>query len=388
MIKNTVLGVALSGFAAVGLATSAMAGEAKLPKSMIWSAYDLGSSGYAEASGMANALQKKYPTRIRIVPAGTSIGRLLPMTTGKVRYGFLANEVYFATEGTYDFATEAWGPQDLRILMGRPASVGLGCAGDVGITDIASLKGKRIGYVKGNPSVNVKTDGAIAFGNLTRKDVQAVIFGSYRALKDAILANQLDCMMSVTTSANMRQIEASSRKLYWPEYPISNKKGWAGITKIMSFAAPQKTTIGAAISKDKPRILIGYRYPMMTTYASTPVDEVYNVVKALDEAFGLYNSTTGSSKNWAIARSMRPPADAPWHDGAIKYAKEKGIWTKEDQAWHDKRLARLKLVQATWDKAVEDFHAMRVAKKSKGEKVSAKKAWPTWWQSYRDKHLN
>lgn len=42
---------------------------------MVWSAYDLGSSGYAEATGIANALKQNYGTRIRIVPAGTSIGR-------------------------------------------------------------------------------------------------------------------------------------------------------------------------------------------------------------------------------------------------------------------------------------------------------------------------
>ena len=47
----------------------------ELPKSMVWSAYDLGSSGYAEATGIANALKQNYGTRIRIVPAGTSIGR-------------------------------------------------------------------------------------------------------------------------------------------------------------------------------------------------------------------------------------------------------------------------------------------------------------------------
>ena len=59
------------GMAFASAAPSVRAEDVKLPKSMVWSAYDLGSSGYAEASGIANALQKKYPTRIRIVPAGT-----------------------------------------------------------------------------------------------------------------------------------------------------------------------------------------------------------------------------------------------------------------------------------------------------------------------------
>ncbi|MDA1099832.1 MAG: TAXI family TRAP transporter solute-binding subunit [Proteobacteria bacterium] len=372
--------------AASSLAT-AMAADAKLPKSMIWSAYDLGASGYAEASGIANALQKKYPTRIRIVPAGTSIGRLLPMTTGKVSYGYLANEVFFATEALYDFATQAWGPQNLRIVLGRPATVALAVAKDTGVKKIADLRGMRIGYVKGNPSVNVKNDAYLAFGGLSRKDIKEVWFGSYRAMKDAVLAGQLDAFGSVTTSSNMRQIEASPRGLIWPPFEPENKAGWAAIRKVVSFMEPVKETKGAALSEENPVWLMGYRYPMITTYARTSADEVYNLVKAIDETYEMYNKTTSSSVNWAVERSGRPPADAPWHEGSIRYAKEKGYWTKEDQAWHDARLARLNKVIETWDKASEAFDQMRIAKTAEGVKVDAEEAWPAWWQKARDEYL-
>lgn len=366
---------------------AALAADVTLPRTMVWSSYQLGGSGYAEASGMANALQTKYGTRVRIIPAGTSIGRLLPITAGKVDYGFLANEVYFATEALYDFSVPEWGPQDLRIVLARPASNGMACAGDVGITDIKSLKGKRIGFVKANPSVNVKTDGVLAFGGLTRADVEVNVYGSYTALKDAILANQLDCMVSVTTSANMRQIEASPRKLYWPEFPLEDKEGWERMLKVMSFVAPITESVGAGLSKENPRRIYSYRFPMITTYASRSADEVYNLVKALDATFSQYNQTTGSSVNWAVARSILPPADAPWHEGAIRYAKEKGLWTKEAEAWQEKRLARLKRVQAAWDEATEAFTNMRVAKSKEGVKIDAKKAWPAYWQAYRKEHL-
>lgn len=368
-------------------ASSALAAEATLPRSMVWSAYDLGSSGYAEASGIANALQTKYKTRIRIVPAGTSIGRLLPMTTGKVTYGYLANEVYFAAEGTFDFAAPSWGPQDLRIVMGRPAGVGLAVAKDTGVKELSDLRGKRIGYVKGNPSVNVKNDAYLAFGGLTRDDVQVVWFGSYRAMKDAVLADQLDAFGSVTTSSNMRQIEASPRGLIWPPFRPDNKAGWEAMHKIASFFAPKQEMSGAGIPEEGVW-LVGYRYPMITTYARTSADEVYNLIKAIDESFDLYKSTTSSSANWAIEGAGRPPADAPWHEGAIRYMKEKGLWTAEDDAWNNARLARLEKVIALWDQATDDFNTMREEKAKAGEKIDAEEAWPAWWESYRAKHLN
>ena len=90
----------------LGTLASAMAAPAlaKLPASSVWTAYDLGSSGYVEASAIAEALMKTDPIKVRVVPAGTSIGRLLPIKQGRANYGFLANELYFATEGVYDFA--------------------------------------------------------------------------------------------------------------------------------------------------------------------------------------------------------------------------------------------------------------------------------------------
>lgn len=374
--------------AAALIAGAAYAEDPKLPRSMVWSAYDLGSSGHAEATGIANAFKKNYGTRVRIVPSGTSIGRMLPMVTGKVKYGFLANEAFFAAEGTYDFATEQWGPQDIRIVMGRVAGVGMAVAADTGVKTMADLRGKRIGFVKGNPSVNVKNMAYIAMGGLTMDDIEPVWFGSYNAMKTALLADQLDAFGSVTTSANMREIEASPRGLMWPEFPPENKDGWKAVTDVVSFAAPMKVTRGAGLSEENPRWLVGYRYPMITVYQNAvTTDEVYNFIKAADESFPDYKGTTASSFNWELEKAARPPYDAPAHAGTIRYMKEKDLWRDEDQAWHDNRLARLNTLLEAWATAQADFHDYRAAEREKGNKVDASAEWPDYWENARLKAL-
>lgn len=374
--------------AAVMATGAAYAAEPVLPKSMVWSAYDLGSSGHAEATGIANALKKNYNTRIRIVPSGTSIGRMLPMVTGKVKYGYLANEAYFAAEGTYDFATEQWGPQNIRIVMGRVAAVGMAVAKDTGVTQMSDLKGKRIGFVKGNPSVNVKNIAYITMGGLTMDDIEPVWFGSYSAMKTALLADQLDAFGSVPGSANMREIEASPRGLVWPPFPPENEDGWKKVTDVVSFAAPMLESRGAALSKENPVWLMGYRYPMITVYQNAvTADEVYNLMKAIDMTFNDYKNTTPSSSDWAIDKAGRPPYDAPTHDGAIRYMKEKGLWRDQDQAWHDNRLARLNKLLEAWEVAQGEFHDYRTAERAKGNKISAKEEWPAVWEAARLKAL-
>jgi TRAP transporter TAXI family solute receptor len=384
MIRSAALAVML----AASTVSGAYAADPDIPKSMVWSAYDLGSSGHGEATGIANALRKNYGTRVRIVPSGTSIGRMLPMTTGKVRYGFLGNEAFFSSEGTYDFAAEQWGPQNIRVLLGRVATVGLAAANDVGIKTVADFKGKRIGYVQANPSINVKTDAMLSFGGLTRADVNVNMFSSYGAMKTALLANQIDIFMSVTTSAVIREVEASPRGLYWVEFGPDNKAGWDAVTDVISFAGPVQETRGAGLSAENPKWLVGYRYPVLTVYQDkVPADEVYNLVKAIDLSFDDFKNTTSSSFNWALDKAGRPPYDAPAHEGTIRYMKEKGLWRDQDQAWQEKRLARLNAVLAAWEEAQTEFTDWRVAEGAKGNKINAKEAWPEYWEKARTSKL-
>jgi uncharacterized protein len=384
LMKSVIAALALAS-----VAWGASAEEPKLPESMVWTAYDLGSTGYAEATAISNAFKKNYDSRVRIIPSGTSIGRMLPLVTGKADYGYLANEAYFAAEGTYDFAVPQWGPQNIRIIAGRVASVGFAVAGDIGVKEISDLKGKRIGFVKGNPSVNVKNEAYLAFGGLTMKDIEVVWFGSYNAMKTAVLANQLDAFGSATTSANMREIEASPRGITWPQFRPENKKGWEAMTNILSFTAPYQETEGAGLSKENPAWLVGFRYPMITVYPNkVNADQAYNFIKALDASFDDYKNVNSLGVNWAIEKSARPPYDAPAHDGTIRYMKEKGLWRDEDQAWHEKRLARLNRVLALWDEAQANFTDWRVAEEGKGNKVDADQAWLDYWDKYRADKLN
>lgn len=365
----------LLGTFAGALATPALA--QKLPSSSVWTAYDLGSSGYVEASAIAEALMKAGPIKVRIVPSGTSIGRLLPLKQGRATYGYLANELYFASEGLYDFAAPTWGPQDVRVVLARPTSNGLCMAKDTGAKTMADLKGKRIGYVKGNPSVNVKNEAYLAFAGLTEKDIEPVWFGSYGAMKTAIINNQLDGFSSVTTSANMREIEASPRGLIWLPFPAADKEAWARLQKVLDFLEPRRETLGAAIPADGVE-LIGIRYPMITTYANTSADEVYAICKAVEENMPAIQAATGTGDLWHPKHSGLPRADAPWHDGTIRYMKDKGWWTAEADAWNKTRLARQNKLIAAWAQAQEAF-------KSSAQKDD--EAWVKFWTEFRAKSL-
>lgn len=337
--------------AAVALALGGNAHAQKLPDTMSWSAYDVGSAGYAQASAIADAFGKKYGTKVRIQPSGSSIGRLQPVLEKRADFGFLATETFFATEGTEDFAARRWGPQDLRVLAGAASSFGMPTAADANIRTLADVKGKRFAYIAGNPSISVKCDAVLSFVGLTRKDVDVVMFPTYAAAMSSIAQGKTDATCTTTTPSQMYELQASPRGIHWVDLPPDNKKGWDRVAKVAPFLAPRVETVGAGLSAEKPAHMMSYRYPVLVVRADMSADAVYAFMKAMDDTFDLYKGATAVMPRWKLSEAGTPPIDAPFHEGAIRYLKEKGIWTAEYQAWNDARVKRLNALRAAWQKA-------------------------------------
>ncbi|MDR5862147.1 TAXI family TRAP transporter solute-binding subunit [Halomonas campisalis] len=329
-----------------------------LPDTMTWTAYDVGSQGHSEASAIADAFGRAHNTRIRIQPAGSAIGRLQPLLSGRADYAYLATESFFASEGTYDFAERRWGPQDLRAVAGRPSTFGVPTAADANIHSLEDLRGKRVAYVAGNPSVNVKCDAILAFGGLTRDDVDAVMFPAHGAAMSSLVQNRADAACTTTTASQLYELEESSRGLRWVDIPADNEEGWERMNRVAPVFQPFQETIGAGLSAENPANMLAYRYPIIVSLADRSDDEVYAFVKALDETYDLYKDATSAIHRWAIEDAGVPPIDIPFHPGAVRYLEEKGIWDDEMQAWNEARLARLEALKAAWEQAIVEGESL------------------------------
>jgi len=331
---------------------AANASDINLPKRMIWSCYDVGASGYIQASAIANAFLKKYDINVRLMPSGTSIGRITPLIAGRASVGFLANEAFFASEGSYDFATYSWGPQDLRAVAGRPTSFPLITTKSGGIKKIAHLKGKKVSWVVGNPSLNVKMTAIMAFANLTWDDVEKVEFPGYGDSLKALIQGNVDASVGSTSASTLYELETSNKGIYYPPLDPSDEKGWERLRHIIPFAFPYLETVGAGIDKNNPTYLLGYRYPIITVRADADADFVYNFLKALEETYPLYKDAAAGMEDWAIKMAGAPPVDIPFHDGAIKFLKEKGLWSKSYQKWNENMLIKSEKIKTRWESAV------------------------------------
>src|SRR3546814_5761770 len=130
---------------------------------------------------------------LRVLPGKNDGSRTVPLREGKVP--FSANGVggtYMAQEGMYEFGGKDWGPQPVRSLLlnDSDALLTVVAAGDAGVKTIADLKGKRVAWVVGAPSLNQNITALLAYANLGWKDVKKVEFGCFGQAMDGITNNQ------------------------------------------------------------------------------------------------------------------------------------------------------------------------------------------------------
>ncbi len=349
MKRSLGLIVALSGALLSGAAVAQQG--IKLPETLTWTAYDVGSGGYNQAVAIGNALKNKLQVNLRVLPGKNDVSRTVPLRDGKVP--FSANGVggsYLAQEGVFEFGARDWGPQPVRSLLvnNSDALLTIVTAKDANIKTMGDLKGKRVAWVVGAPSLNQNITALLASANLTWDDVKKVEFGGFGQAMDAIIANQVDAAFSSSISGQAYKIASSPRGLQYPSVPHNDKEAWARLNKTAPFFVPQWGTEGAGLSKENKVEAATYPYPVLMTMASTDADLVYNMTKAMVELFDEYKDGAPGNVGWDIKRQVFTWA-IPVHEGAIRYFKEKGLWTPEHQKHNDGLVERQKVLMAAWD---------------------------------------
>jgi TRAP transporter TAXI family solute receptor len=324
--------------------------EIKLPTTLTWTAYDVGSGGYNQAVAIGNALKNKLGVDLRVLPGKNDVSRNIPLRDGRVP--FSANGVggsYLAQEGVYEFGVREWGPQAVRslILNNSDALLTVVTAKDANIVTAADFKGKRVAWVIGAPSLNQNITALLAFAGLTWNDVKKVEFGGFGQAMDAIIANQVDAAFSSTISGQAYKIAASPRGIRYPTFAHNDKEGWARVTKIAPFFVPAFGTEGADLSKEKKAEAATYPYPVLMTMAATETDLVYNMTRAMVELYPEYKDGAPGNLGWDINRQVFAWA-IPMHDGAIRYYKERGVWTAEHQKHNDVLVSRQQALAGAW----------------------------------------
>jgi TRAP transporter TAXI family solute receptor len=294
---------------------------------------------FAMISGMGPAVEKYTPIKHWIVqPLGGPFKWAPLMKKGEIDFAMhnQADVLANAFLGANEF--EKLGPMPVRSMLGGPAlSFVWWTRPDAGIKTLADLKGKRVYCLaKGNPMFEQMTEATLGSVGLSIKSLgKAMVFNGVDAAGEELGEGKIDAFLfSLTPSVVMALNEGKGASF------INLTKEQADfVTKRMPGYFPLDIKANHPTYRNKQEIknAISYRTGVHVR-ADMPQEVVYGVTKALLEHHDEWKTCHPMAEEFGPGYKPAHTGGAPYHEGAIKYFKEAGLWSKEMQVHQDKYL--------------------------------------------------
>lgn len=353
---NKMVFVSAMGALSLGSMT-ASAADIELPDTLAWSAYPTGSTGYSQAVGIGSVLQNNYGVNLRVLPGRNDVSRLYPLRNGRVDFAASGPEVTYAQEGMYDFSSRDWGPQSVRIMLWNISdgcSFTFAAAADAGIDTVADLRGKRLTYVQGAPSLNNGSAALLSYANLTWDDVERVEVSGYPGSVEAVIENRADAVGGSCNAPPFLRIESSPRGLKLVTFPHDDEEAVQRVRSDLPTLVPHVAVQGVTIDPAEGIEVFTSAYPTLITMADQEEALVYNMTKAMVEHYDDYKDSAPGAEGWALDRQELDTALVPFHDGAVRYFEEIGVWTEAAETNQQLNLKRQEVIQAEWQVFIPD----------------------------------
>jgi len=285
----------------------------------------------------------EWPKDVTVIsPAPGASVHMVQVGVGKVIDKYTANhnaaDILNAFLGRGLYAK--MGPQRVRTVgAGHDYMFMFWTTPDKGIRSVADLRGKVVYYkFKANPMFDEMAKNQLGSAGLTVNDLKAGL--SFPNIKEGardLIEGRIDAILYPVVPGAVMQINEARGECLFVRL---TKKQAEYVAERMEGYFIQDIAAGDRRFRNKSPVpnAICYQNAMFTSAGMDP-DIVYGVVKAIFDHTDEFADTHPAAKYWSLKH--RPVSLAvPYHEGSIRYFKEKGLWTREAQAYQDKMLRR------------------------------------------------
>jgi len=326
--RNLLIGAVVAAGAVSALPATAA------QRDIVIGAHEAGSRHYVYGAAFTGLLTKYSGMTGKLVAVAGSGVWLPMMDDGEVDVGIDSfYGLWQARMGRKPYTK----PYDIKlILVGGGINVGLYVRNDSPIKTRADIRGKRIASrYSGAPNIGVYAAAEIANAGLTWNDVRGLPRTSlYRGQKDDVAEKRLDVFYASVGSGLTRELDATIGIRF------------LGLDDSPAAIAAMRKVYPAMVTKVQPGAP-GVHEPMSLVYLPAYLvargnladDVVYKVVKAAWEHNADLGKVDKKLKSWKPSGFVSPQAALPYHPGAIRFYKEKGVWTPRMEQANRARLA-------------------------------------------------
>jgi uncharacterized protein len=283
-----------------------------------------GSIGYNMSSAIAKVMAEDAKLQARVQPYSGSSAVLPLVSSGELDLAVcnvLEAQEAANGEGPYNGRKQA----NLRVLaVIFPLLSSIFVRKDSDIKSLAELKGKRIpaGF-SAQVTLDRIIDAVLANGGVERKDVVPVLVPNVIRGADDFAEGKIDGGFFALGAAKVLEVHKSTGGIRF--LPMSDEPAAvARMQKHMSYAYITEVKPGPAFAGiDVPTKLMAYDY-LVTVGAHVKDDVAYAIAKAMHGGKPKLVSSLGAFRGFN-PDDMGKKMPAPFHPGAMKFYKEKGI---------------------------------------------------------------
>jgi TRAP transporter TAXI family solute receptor len=328
--------------AAIGTVGLLWAGSAsaELPKVLTIATAAEGTTGYVIATGYAGAISKYTEIeKVILQPFAGSANWPARMNEGEVDLGQHCGfeQVMQAYRGEGPFAS--LGPQKNI----RSAVTGYGNPWGVHVVDPAvktlnDLKGKKLFVqVSHSDHVTAMTELLKSAGLDYKKDITVIPFQSPQEALQGLMAGRADGM-AFGALPGMTEVQRARGHMHTVPIPPEAVKKVQKADPVWGATVIKAGTGPLRPEQDVTSLEIECG---LTAGAKTSADTVYSVLKSIYDHWDEWKDVHPLAKQWALKKATEIVV-APFHDGAIRFFKERGVWAPELEKLHQAELARMK----------------------------------------------
>ncbi|MBI3030432.1 MAG: TAXI family TRAP transporter solute-binding subunit [Candidatus Rokubacteria bacterium] len=331
--------------AVVGAALVAMAlalGPAAQAQTVSVGTNPPGTVFYTIGSGLAKVVSEAGPVRMSVQPYAGSSTFIPLLNTGELEFG-VNNAVdmalayrgpKFQIGGRNPFPH---GPNTRLVMRGSPLLVGLLVRKDSPIKTIHEIKGKRMtGEYPAHLAVWYNMFGHLASAGLTWNDVKVVPVPAVNDGVDALVQGRADVTEFAINSAKVREADAAIgvRHISTDCSPEGERR----LRQAVPGYYPRWIKAGKAAAVVEDTCFIAYDNYLIAG-KSVPDTVVEAVLKAIWGNADKLPPLHPIFREWTRERAADPDVTTPYHPGAVRFYKERGVWTPAMDQTQQKLLA-------------------------------------------------
>jgi TRAP transporter TAXI family solute receptor len=282
-----------------------------------------GSVFYTLGVGLSAMLTKYANISSNAEPVGGSTANMFALGADKVDLAIAnAGASYDAFHGNKPFKKKtavrliAQGAPNMRQVVVRTGS---------GIEKPEDLVGKTIiGRRPALPEVGLITDALLKVYKIDPSQVKIISTTNTGEAVNAIKSGTVDAVvMPGSAGAGYMRRLMREKDIQYLKIPDDKMKAIIGmLPKYISV-----TQLPANTYENQPDAIDVFGLATyMVAAARVSDDTAYKVTKTLFDHIDEFHGFHAAAKEWTLKEALEPPT-IPYHPGAIKYFKEKGVWT-------------------------------------------------------------